>query len=99
MRFSKTAFAVKVRFDVPESDPLMAMLPDDEESELLGDATETFPLNVWQFVVETQDWTIIFAAVTFIAISLLFWPTELANETVPEPAFIERFPGTDDGLT
>jgi hypothetical protein len=63
---------VKVRFEVPEIDPLMAMLPDEEFSELLADATETFPLKVWQFVVETQDWTRIFAAVTFIAISLLF---------------------------
>ena len=98
MRFSKTAFAVKVRFELPEIDPLIAMFPDDEESELLADATETFPLKVWQFVVETQDWTIIFAAVTFIAISLLFWPTELANETVPDPAFTERLPGTADAL-
>ena len=72
MRLSKTAFAVKVRFELPEIDPLMAMLPDEEFSELLADSTETFPLKVWQFVVETQDWTRIFAAVTFIAISLLF---------------------------
>ena len=90
---------MKVRFEFPDIDPLIAMFPDEEDSELLADAKETLPLNVWQFVVETQDWTIIFAAVTFIAISLLFWPTEFANETVPEPAFIERFPGTDDGLT
>ena len=43
---SVTAFAVKVRVEVPEIDPLIAMVPDDEESELLADATETFPLKV-----------------------------------------------------
>ena len=98
MRFSETAFAVKVRFELPEIDPLIAIFPDEEVSELLADATVRLPVNVWQFVVETQDWTIIFAAVTFIAISLLFWPTELANETVPDPAFTERLPGTADAL-
>ena len=55
MRFSETAFAVKVRFEFPEIDPLIEMFPDDEESELLADATETFPVKVWQFVVETHD--------------------------------------------
>ena len=30
---------------------------------------------------------------------MLLWPTELANETVPDPVFMERLPGTTSELS
>ena len=69
MRLSETAFAAKVRFDVPERTPLTAIFPDEEVTEPFDEATETFPLKVWQPDVETEDGRMIFAAVIFIAIS------------------------------
>ena len=69
MRLSETAFAVKVRSDVPERTPLTAISPDDEVAEPFDEATETFPVKIWQPDVETQDGRMIFAAEIFIAIS------------------------------
>jgi hypothetical protein len=46
---------VKVRFEVPERFPLIEMFPEEEVKALFAVATETFPVKVWQFVVETHD--------------------------------------------
>ena len=69
MRFSDTAFALNVRFELPESTPLTEMFPDDEVAEPFDEATETFPVKVWQPDVETQDGRMIFAAEILKAIS------------------------------
>ena len=69
MRLSETAFALKVRFEAPDRTPLTAIFPDEEATEPFDEATETFPVKVWQPDVETQDGRMIFAAEIFIAIS------------------------------